>query len=501
MVTGYLDNYYARLGIPRSATQDEIRHAYHLAARKFHPDYNKDKSAVEVFLQIQEAYETLSSATARATYDQLLPADISTPKNLLVNAIYSRQALAKMDRSQLIYVLLNINAAPNPNNTVSRQPLNICVVLDISNSMSGGRLSAIKDTANQIIRALKPEDILSVVAFNDRADVIIPATRNQNLNMLIAKISQVSASGGTEIFKGLETGYQELTKNLNPRFTNHIILVTDGRTYGDEEECLQLAKLAAEQGISIHTIGIGDEWNDEFLDPLASITGGNNQFAETPNAIQVFLQEKFGRIQNTFVNNVTLHLNMPKQVELRYAFRMKPDTSSIIVADSLALGDIPKDQPLSVLMEFLIQSTGDQEEFQFLDGSLDFMMPSAPIPNISSRLTFSRPVSENPRPVPPPHILVQAMSRLSMYRLQEMARKDLRLGNVHQATQRLKNLATQLLTAGEDHLARTVMLELDHIGKNQDMSDIAHKQIKYGTRALVLENFEEEVSHDNLSEL
>ncbi|MEJ2487423.1 MAG: VWA domain-containing protein, partial [Anaerolineales bacterium] len=266
-------------------------------------------------------------------------------------------------------------------------------------------------------------------------------------------------------------------------------LITDGRTYGDEESCLDLAKTAADQGITIHTLGIGDEWNDDFLDALATITGGNSEFAETTNGIQTFLKEKFGRIQNTVVNNLTLDVNTPENIELRYAFRMNPETSSIMLGDTLALGDIPKEQSLSVLMEFLIESTGNQQEVQVLDGTLHLMMPSAPIPNFSSRLTFSRLVVENPEPVPPPQILIRAMSRLSLYRLQEMARKDMQNGDITKATQRLKNLATQLLMSGEENLAQTVMLELDHINRNQEMSENAQKQIKYGTRALVLDDF------------
>jgi Ca-activated chloride channel family protein len=140
-------------------------------------------------------------------------------------------------------------------------------------------------------------------------------------------------------------------------------------------------------------------------------------------------------------------------------------------------------------MEFLIEATGNQQEVQVLDGILHLMMPSAPIPNFSSRLTFSRPVVENPEPVPPPQILIRAMSRLSLYRLQEMARKDMQNGDITKATQRLKNLATQLLMSGEENLAQTVMLELDHINRNQEMSENAQKQIKYGTRALVLDDF------------
>jgi preprotein translocase subunit Sec63 len=114
MVTGYLDNFYARLGISKNATHEEIRAAYHLAAKKFHPDSNDDPGAAELFLQIQEAYETLSDALKRAEYDKGLPGDIDVPKDVLVNAVYSREILPTINSSQLIYVLLNLMALPDP---------------------------------------------------------------------------------------------------------------------------------------------------------------------------------------------------------------------------------------------------------------------------------------------------------------------------------------------------------------------------------------------------
>ncbi len=119
-------------------------------------------------------------------------------------------------------------------------------------------------------------------------------------------------------------------------------------------------------------------------------------------------------------------------------------------------------------------------------------MPTASIPNISSRLTFSRKLEENPLPAPPPRILIEALSRLSLYRLQEMARKDIKNGDIGKATSRLKNLATQLLTSGETALAQTVMLELDQIHSSQQMDPDAEKRIKYGTRALLLETIDED---------
>lgn len=65
-------DYYKLLGVERSATQDEIKHAYRKLAMKFHPDKNPgNKEAEEKFKDINEAYEVLSDKTKRARYDQL----------------------------------------------------------------------------------------------------------------------------------------------------------------------------------------------------------------------------------------------------------------------------------------------------------------------------------------------------------------------------------------------------------------------------------------------
>ncbi len=64
-------DYYAILGVPRNATEKEIKQAYRRLARKYHPDVNPgDKSAEERFKEISEAYEVLSDPEKRAKYDQ-----------------------------------------------------------------------------------------------------------------------------------------------------------------------------------------------------------------------------------------------------------------------------------------------------------------------------------------------------------------------------------------------------------------------------------------------
>lgn len=64
-------DYYHTLGVPRTATTEEIQRAYRQLARKYHPDVNKDKGAEDKFKQIGEAYEVLRDPDKRRRYDTL----------------------------------------------------------------------------------------------------------------------------------------------------------------------------------------------------------------------------------------------------------------------------------------------------------------------------------------------------------------------------------------------------------------------------------------------
>jgi Ca-activated chloride channel family protein len=357
--------------------------------------------------------------------------------------------------------------------------------------MEGDRLNMVKATATELVDNLKPEDLISVISYNDRAHVIVPATRASDKARINARINQMTTAGGTEIFQGISAGVQEITYNLKEDQINHMILITDGRTYGDEDKCLDLASQVVKKGITISGLGIGHEWNDDFLDDLTQRTGGNSFFAAKPQNIRKLLEKQFNAITRTFANNVQLNYTTSENVDLRYAFRLVPDTGELTSESPIAMGNIPLERSLSVIMEFLVKEVPPGNgEITLAEGSLKLTIPSLPVPNTQVPFRLARQTAKNPEVEPPPQVLVKAMSRLSMYRMQDQARQDMASGNYDAATSRLSNLAAQLLASGRPDLAHTVRLELDSIENGNSVSAEAQKQIKYGTRSLIMPELE-----------
>ena len=480
-------DHYSLLGIPRDASQEEIKRAYFDAAQKLHPDKNTAAGETELFLGVQQAYETLSNPKRRAQYDATLPPGETIVLPYKHTVIYSRPSLVRLDEPQMLYIILDLEV-PAEARTAPAPPLNVCLVLDRSTSMQGEKLDMVKATAIQLLRNLRPQDILSVVTFSDRAEVIIPASYHQERARLEARIQMIQPSGATELYQGLEAGVKEVMRSVDSKRISHIVLLTDGHTYGDEQQCLALAAKLAERGIGISGMGIGREWNDIFLDVLATRTGGSSAYVAQPQDIKRLLLEKFDALAQVFAEDVTLDFTPIDGVDLTYAFRLQPEPSPVAQEDNiLRMGPILQDTSTRILFEYIIQPKAvKSERMTFLDGNLKVSIASRPIPVPAYRMRLSRAVSDSPEADTPPPQIVQALSRLMLYRMQERARKEIERGHIDTATRHLQTLASNLLTQGERSLAQTILLEVDNLQKKNALSEEGSKQIKYGTRALFI---------------
>lgn len=480
-------DFYERLGIGSDASEEEIRKAFRTAAQRLHPDVNVEVGATESFLSIKEAYDVLINPARRSAYDGKAK-EVSRPP-VQSNIYFSRDSVTWLAEDQLIYALIEMEVLADElkSEMDETQPINIALVLDCSTSMSGKRLDIVKASSIELIRQLRSEDILSIVSFNDRAEIIMPASFHSDARKSESRIRMLQARGGTEIFQGLSAGISEVRRNLSPYYSNHVILITDGHTYGDESACVELAKNAVEQNIGISCMGIGTEWNDIFLDDISSITGGNCLFIREPKDIRTFLNQKFEDLSQVYVEGVTLNLRAGTGVNLKFAYRLKPEASALPITSSIRLGNIPKKASLSVLLEFIISPISQSIENVLLaEGSFTFRIPKHGKSQYRIPLSLHRPASAHSQSTPPPQIIIEAMSRLTLFRMQEQAHYELEAGEYKNAVARLQNLATHLFALGEYELAKTVLAETQNIQDGRGISKSGQKRIKYGTQALLL---------------
>jgi Ca-activated chloride channel family protein len=479
-------DYYAILGVTRGASQGEIKRAYFEAAQRLHPDKNKAFGETEIFLEVQQAYETLSNLGRRKKYDATLPPEELPSLPFKHNIYYSRPNLVRMKEAQMLYVLLEITPERKKED-IPAPPLNVSLVLDRSTSMKDEKMDTLKNAAIKVMRNLRPQDIFSVIAFSDRAEVLIPASYPYDKRKLESQIQMLQPSGATEIFQGLQAGYNEIQRNLSQERIDHIILLTDGHTYGDEQQCITLAEESAAQGIGISAMGIGKEWNDVFLDTLANRTGGTSRYIARSGDIQTFLLEKFETFARTLADSVVLETKMTPGAEIAYAFRTQPETGPLPIEESIHLGPVLHDSTLNVLFEYRIDPSLTESDMVFLmRGHLKISIAGLPTKVQPIAIEFSREVKKEAGGEPPPSIIIQSLGKLTLYRMQERAHTEVSQGQFELAAQHMKQLATSLLAQGERSLARTALIESENIAKLQSFSEEGSKEIKYGTRALIM---------------
>lgn len=480
-------DFYNLLGIPRSATAEEIRRAYREAALRLHPDRNTRPGDTELFLHVSKAYEILTDEQRRKEYDETLAEReeglaASSPFTCLVKQ--SRRSLLQLDEPQVHYLLLDIS--PSQALPEIRPPINTCIAIDRSTSMRGQRLDQVRSATLSILKGLAPVDSASIVAFSDRAEVIVTPGQAKDMATARARLSLLQAGGGTEIAQGMESGLLELQRSFSREGVNHLILLTDGRTYGDEERCLQIADEAATFGITINGVGIGADWSDRLLDDLASRTGGSVIFLDTPRSITDLLQHIMGGLTSVVASRVRLEGSVSHQVDLRSAFRLLPEPMPLGDSLPMMLGNLQKDGQIRLILELVVHPIGQIQDVTLMHCNItgDLLGPSAEAVNLP--LAIHSPVTGQPDTEPPPKDIVSALSLIALYRMQEKARHEAELGQSSRAAKRLENLATQLLAGGEKELAKAALAEAEHLTHTRRLSQEGEKILKYGTRALLL---------------
>lgn len=486
-ITSSLD-LYSILGLSHKASEDEIEEAYKLLAGRLKPEVNSHEGAKLQYGELVEVYGILSDKRKHDKYKRDRAAYGKLPSFSTI-CTTSKRILPVIDEPQVLYMLLEVHAKRLQDDIKQQRPLlNLAVVLDRSSSMSGERLARVKVAAHRIIDQLRPEDRLSIVTFSDNADVIIPSTRIENSTSLKAAVTLMAASGATEIFKGLDAGYRQVETHFSPNYVNHVILLTDGRTYGDEEKCIELADEAAKKGVGISAMGMGDEWNDKFLDDLAGRTGGASAYIHTPAAVPDFLNARIRNLGDAFAERMVVTVAPENDMTLESAFRLSPDPQPLNVDNHpLQIGMLDPKRSISVILQFQMpakMSTGFRAVAR-LDVSGDVLNDNERV-QVKEVNDVSVEVAIEPPAEVPPNNIVEALGKLTVHRMQERAQDAVEAGDIQEATRRLEKLATRLIEIGQPELANHATQQAQTMHLNKEIDPEVRMTLKFGTRGLML---------------
>ncbi len=224
-----------------------------------------------------------------------------------------------------------------------RKPLNISLMLDKSGSMGGDKLEYTKYAAKALIDRLTSDDMLSVVAYDDRVTVVVPHGPVEDRDTAKNSIDSIEPGGSTNLSAGWLRGLGLVQQHLDKDFINRAILLTDGlanKGVTEQEALVEIATDALERGISTTTIGVGEHFNEKDLAAIAQSGGGAFYFVGGPDEAPGVFVKEFSNLARVFGQNLELSLELdegfaPPELLTDLQVERKDRTAVVYIGDVL----------------------------------------------------------------------------------------------------------------------------------------------------------------------
>lgn len=221
---------------------------------------------------------------------------------------------AGLSQKTVIKVNLDVPVIPIE---IARPPVNLTLVLDRSGSMSGNKIAKAREAAIAALRSLGSQDLFSMVIYDHEVQTLIPPQSAANTEWIESRIRSIGTGGNTALYGAVSQGAAEVRKNLQSKYVHRIVLLSDGLANVGPSSPADLARLGAaliKEGISVTTIGIGTDFNEDLMTQLADRSDGNHYFVESSRDLPRIFAAELGDVLSVAARKVVIEIDCPDGV-------------------------------------------------------------------------------------------------------------------------------------------------------------------------------------------
>ncbi len=198
--------------------------------------------------------------------------------------------------------------------------VNLTVVLDRSGSMGTQKLGKAKEATISALNMLREGDIFSLVVYDTNVQTIVPATEISAAvrDNIISQIRSITSGGSTALFAGVSTGANEIRKNSGANYVNRIILLSDGLANVGPSSPQELGRLGAsfiKENISVSTIGVGSDYNEDLMTALSQNSDGNFYFVENSRDLPLIFSKELGSALKVAAKSINVKIVCPDGIK------------------------------------------------------------------------------------------------------------------------------------------------------------------------------------------
>ena len=346
--------------------------------------------------------------------------------------------------------------------------------------------SALDHTAralHSVVERLERDDRLCLIACAERA-VRLASGSGARRDELVAGIAALPATRVGEA-TDLAAGMRLALEALGAAEGGRIILLTDGFTR-DPEACVALARVAAARGISVSTLGLGGEFQDDLLTRLADLTGGRATFLHHAEHIPAAVAAELAAARGAVAHTLTLELRLTRSVTLRHATRLAPELAPLEWENDLdeprlrlRLGDLERGATARLLLEFLAPPAPPRPPAGGAPIRLAVLVARAGATSASADVLGRYAGASAPAPT-----ILAAAGRASIARLQRRAAAAAASGDASGAATLLRTAAARLRDLGEHELALAALREAEALAVTGRDTGLGARELTYATRRL-----------------